>query len=323
MLEKRKNVLVSIIVPVYNVEKYVKSCIDSIISQGLMSEIELILVDDGSTDKSGKIIETYSDCAVIVHKENGGLASARNAGLEVATGQWVMFVDSDDILAEGSISALFKAINDYNDADMIVYNARRIDEEGKLGDKLLFSFENDFTMLDDAYALKEYLFNEYAQYKRGWEAWSRLYRKSVIEQYKLRFQDTKKIFAEDLLFSLQYLSHTKKVAYICNIIYLYRVNSQSILGTLDETTILPRLMQLCLNYYESLEDKNLKKNFSRIAFQIINYHITHKVPSMTMDEIRAQLEAGCASDKRLDRWIKEIRRDKNQYLSYLSVRDWV
>ena len=93
-----ENDLVSIVVPIYNVEKYLKKCIDSIINQ-TYKNIEIILVDDGSTDNCGKICDEYTKTdnrIVVIHKKNGGLSDARNAGLDIAKGKYIAFVDSDD-----------------------------------------------------------------------------------------------------------------------------------------------------------------------------------------------------------------------------------
>ena len=101
--------LVSIIVPIYNVEKYIKECIDSIINQ-TYKNLEIILVDDGSPDCCPKICDEYSkkDKRIkVIHKENGGLSSARNAGLDVAKGEYVSFIDSDDVVDEKFIETLY------------------------------------------------------------------------------------------------------------------------------------------------------------------------------------------------------------------------
>lgn len=104
--------LISVIVPIYNVEKYLENCLQSIISQ-TYKELEIILVDDGSTDNSGKIADNYSnlDCRVIsVHKSNGGLSDARNAGLDIAKGKYIMFVDSDDYIPVDCIEYLYSSL---------------------------------------------------------------------------------------------------------------------------------------------------------------------------------------------------------------------
>lgn len=122
---------VSIIVPVYNVEKYLNRCIDSIIKQ-TFENIEIILVDDGSTDNSGKICDEYAlkDYRIkVIHKTNGGLSEARNYGLDIATGDYLLFVDSDDYIDVN----LIKNLEQYMDKqlDVIKFKIIRVDEYGK------------------------------------------------------------------------------------------------------------------------------------------------------------------------------------------------
>ena len=108
--------LLSIIVPVYNVEKYIERCIKSILNQSF-TNFELILVDDGSPDNCGKICDEYKkkDSRIkVIHKKNGGLSDARNAGLNIATGKYIGFVDSDDIIHPQMYEKLFNCINKYN-----------------------------------------------------------------------------------------------------------------------------------------------------------------------------------------------------------------
>ena len=103
---------ISIIVPVYNVEKYLKTCLDSIINQTYQN-LEIILVDDGSTDNSGEICEEYrkTDSRIIlIHKENEGLSMARNFGLDIASGDYISFVDSDDFIARNMMEALYNRL---------------------------------------------------------------------------------------------------------------------------------------------------------------------------------------------------------------------
>lgn len=108
--------LISIIVPVYNVEKYLKECIDSVISQ-TYKNLEIILVDDGSTDKSGEICDEYSkkDSRIkVIHKENGGLSDARNVALDIAKGEYIGFVDSDDYVEKDMFETLYKLAEEHN-----------------------------------------------------------------------------------------------------------------------------------------------------------------------------------------------------------------
>jgi len=116
---------ISIIVPVYNVEEYITECIDSILSQ-TYKDCELILVDDGSSDNSGKICDEYAlkdNRIKVIHKENGGLSSARNAGIDVAKGEYITFIDSDDVLLNNDIyDKIIKVFNNDNSIDIVQYD---------------------------------------------------------------------------------------------------------------------------------------------------------------------------------------------------------
>lgn len=126
-----KNPSVSVIVPVYNVERYLENCIGSICSQNF-SDLEIILVDDGATDCSGAICDEWAlkDPRIrVIHKENGGLSDARNAGMEIASGGWYMFVDSDDTITPDTIQRLYEAAMAHN-CEMAVCNMVRIYDDG-------------------------------------------------------------------------------------------------------------------------------------------------------------------------------------------------
>ena len=123
--------LVSVIVPVYNVEQYLEKCIESICSQ-TFTRLEIILVDDGSTDHSSRICDEWAHKDVrirVLHKENGGLSDARNAGIEIATGGWYMFVDSDDTITPDTIERMYGAATSH-DCEMAVCNMVRIYDDG-------------------------------------------------------------------------------------------------------------------------------------------------------------------------------------------------
>ena len=126
-------ILVSIIVPVYNVEKYLERCLDSLINQTL-KDIEIILVDDGSTDDSGNICDKYAkkDKRIkVIHKENGGLSDARNIGLSIANGRYLQFVDSDDFIHKQMIEILYNTIIN-NNADISICDFDKVYENTKI-----------------------------------------------------------------------------------------------------------------------------------------------------------------------------------------------
>ena len=144
--------LLTIVVPVYRVENYIRRCIDSVLCQ-INSSIEIILVDDGSPDNSGKICDDYAskyECIQVIHKTNGGLSSARNAGINEARGEYILFLDSDDWLFEGCLNQFLEIIQNY-DADLIVGKAKVIDDQGNTFDKL------NYTIRKGLYSSEEYI----------------------------------------------------------------------------------------------------------------------------------------------------------------------
>lgn len=130
---------VTVIIPIYNVEKYLKEAIESTINQ-THSNIEIILVDDGSTDNSGIICDEFAkkDTRIkVIHKTNGGLSDARNAGLDATTGKYIMFLDSDDFLELDAVENMYKEITE-KDADYVIGNYINADEDGQKWNKVIF-----------------------------------------------------------------------------------------------------------------------------------------------------------------------------------------
>ena len=135
-------VKLSILIPVYNVEKFLNRCLDSVLNQKI-NEIEIILVDDGSTDKSSKICDDYSkkyDNVKVYHKKNGGASSARNYGIDKTIGKYIWFVDSDDKLEENSIKSIID-IMEKEKSDVIVCNSKKVYENGKIEDECKYSIK--------------------------------------------------------------------------------------------------------------------------------------------------------------------------------------
>ena len=179
--------LFSIIVPVYNVEEYLPACVESILDQSF-TDFELILVDDGSQDRSGAMCDTYAerDARVrVIHKANGGVSSARNCGIEVTTGSWIWFVDSDDYIESCSLEQ-FRSTILLNQACLYVFNCRGVQE----------SFKGDF---------EAFLHRYYFTYVLGFGSWNKLFNAELVHRNRLRF-DEQETVGEDLLFNIQYYS---------------------------------------------------------------------------------------------------------------------
>lgn len=168
------NEIISVIVPVYNVEKYVKKCIESIINQAY-SNLEIIIIDDGSTDESGKIcdeIKTYDSRIKVFHKKNGGLSSARNYGIKQAKGDYYVFVDSDDWIKSTMIDKLYSALIK-NNAEMACCGRIIIDKDGT---KKELCVDKNI-----AFTCKEIIEKTVFDEKIGVAAWGKIYHKSLFK----------------------------------------------------------------------------------------------------------------------------------------------
>lgn len=210
--------LISVIVPVYNVESYVAKCIESIQNQSYQ-HLEIILVDDGSTDDSGDICDQYAaydDRIKVIHQENGGLSAARNTGIEAANGDYIGFVDSDDYIGLTVYEDMLHLLKE-NNLDIIEFTAFR-DKNGTIiegcNDGKLEIFDKD-----DALRL--------AMHDCFVAAWSKLYKRSVIGD--VRFPIGRKF--EDTATSYLYVANSKRVGHINRCYYYYRLNPNSITQT--------------------------------------------------------------------------------------------
>lgn len=186
--------MISVIVPVYKAEKYLHRCVDSILAQSY-TDFELLLIDDGSPDNSGAICDEYAvkDSRVrVFHKENGGVSSARNLGLNNAQGEWITFVDSDDWIE----SDYFASFMGSCDADMIVCGVKSSDD---------FIWRTE----DRIYTLKEFI-NQYNDDLIIRASWGGLLKNNIIKEFHIRF-DTLMRYGEDMIFNLIYLSHCQNV----------------------------------------------------------------------------------------------------------------
>lgn len=204
---------VSIIVPVYKVEQYIRECLDSI-KQQTFTDWECLLIDDGSPDNSGMICDEYAQADArfkIFHVENGGVSRARNIGLDNMSGEWVMFVDSDDTIAENTLEMCLELVYK-NELDMLQFSFARI--KGDLG--------KDDNVYTDILGLENYI----KAHKCLVCVWGSLFRSSIIKNNRLRFDPILKL-AEDQLFVFMYMNHITRVQRIGLQLYWYRVNENS------------------------------------------------------------------------------------------------
>lgn len=214
-----KRTKISVIVPVYNVERYLPCCIDSILAQ-TFTDFELLLIDDGSTDNSGKICDDYStkDTRIrVFHKKNGGVSSARNVGLDNVQGEWVAFVDSDDTL---DVNFLQYSLIDIPDFVDIVFLSWVKKENGKIVfKKVLPDVVYDHSNLHKAFSDTDIV-------SMG-VPWGRIYKMDAILKYNLRF-DINLPISEDRLFFYEYIIHSRGILLRSHIGYSFRVTNQGL-----------------------------------------------------------------------------------------------
>jgi len=221
-------VLLSIIIPVYNVEKYIDKCLQSVSDQDIpKNEYEILVIDDGSTDNSPEIIRAYSkkyDNIKIATKENGGVSSARNTGLNMAQGKYILFVDSDDMIKENSLSKVLYFAENCN-PDLLQFECNIIRNDAKYSEPACCSAPTLFS--DKEAYLKTCIFT-----KKIWhiEMWRFLFKKSLLDNNRIRFNQ-EICMGEDQLFTIEAISRAGKIAYSPEIIYRYLVRSGSTMNS--------------------------------------------------------------------------------------------
>lgn len=211
--------MISVIVPVYKVEKYIYKCIDSIIEQ-TYSDLEIILVNDGSPDSCGHICDEYAKAdnrIKVIHKENGGLSDARNAGFEVAQGDYVLFVDSDDYIDIDMVEYLYQNIIEYN-ADIASCGNYDVYES-----KIVTEFTTDEKIQCDGEVFYSHLLR--GDKVRG-EIWNKLIRKEIVKN--VRFPKGK--LYEDIFYTADMMKNTSKVVIGTKPKYYYVHRESSITG---------------------------------------------------------------------------------------------
>lgn len=249
----KKKPILSIIIPVYNVESYVKSCIESILKNDLKDDVEVIIVDDGSKDNSISMVNSLvkdNKHFKIYKKVNGGLSSARNYGLEHAHGEWIWFIDSDDCISKYSISYLIKNIAIHKSADIFIfrYNMFTLDSEIKCK-KPSFSIKN-LTLLQGMQTLFDL---QYASF-----AWNKIFKAELFK--KIRFPNGR--VYEDMSIMYKVFAKSKNIILLSDILYYYRQRKSSIVHS-DSVS---NLRDAAIAHYEMY--MFMKENFPELNNQL-------------------------------------------------------
>lgn len=216
-----QEIFVSIIVPVYDVEEYLVECIESILAQ-TWKHFEIILVDDGSTDSSGKMCDEYAEkynCIFVIHKKNGGLSSARNAGIDVARGNYLAFIDSDDVVHPDYLRELVKIVEKEN-ADLVACDFC-VGTSCQWGE----TSEVKYDIRRDEDVLERMNDNDVVVTV----AWNKLYHAKFFKEYSLRYPEGK--IHEDMFLTPQILHYTNKMVITNQKLYFYRQRKNSIMNS--------------------------------------------------------------------------------------------
>lgn len=256
-----KNKKLSVIIPIYNAEKYIEICLDSLKSL-LSNELEILAINDGSTDNSTKIL---NDCVSKdsrirhINVPNGGVSKARNIGIANATGKYIMFLDADDYLLKDALNLISDAI-DSEKYDFMAFS-RQIIEEGRVpwNDKFFFSEpETSDKNIIDSIMFADSHFNE---------CWGKLYKKELIDKYKIEFPEGVPI-GEDMMFVMEYYSHCETVFASNFPLVAYRQHGESAMrkyGIDDRLRFSRKLFEFTKSYVPS----KLDTDFWYYNFKII------------------------------------------------------
>jgi len=215
---------VSVIVPVFNSEPYLHACVESILAQSFR-DFELILVDDGSRDRSGEILDGYAarDGRIkVIHQENSGPAAARNAGLRFAVSPYVYFPDSDDVLAPSLLETVIPKME--AGYDMVVFGFQVTPPQGRQ-ERIQMAYpvrETRELLLESDEEKLAFLSGPFRRRSIRWEVWNRVFRRDILERWNIRFGYDRRVFAEDMYFTYFYIAHISRILLLPDILYTYR-----------------------------------------------------------------------------------------------------
>ena len=266
------SIWLSIILPVYNVEKYIVDCLESVVKNinEQDRQVEVIIVDDGATDDSGVIANRYAsryDYIQVIHKENQGVAQARNTGINAARGKWLYFADSDDRIAAKGVYYICKCSKENADADIILFDAlKSINNK----DEAWEHFSNNMVLHGKEGIRKLQRSVMYYEGTPLAAPWDKVYKKSFLDKNHIRFQSNLKVL-DDMVFNVEAFGKADKVVYCKEKIYHYRYVPESITNSYKPDRVEQDLKvwdflqtYMSKNFYE--EEYEAEKNMFQQAY---------------------------------------------------------
>ncbi|WP_027077523.1 glycosyltransferase family 2 protein [Maribacter antarcticus] len=267
-------VKISVIVPIFRIEKYLPKCIDSLLNQSFL-DLELILVNDGSPDNCPKICDEYAkkDTRIkVIHKENGGLVSARKEGLNNAKGKYVTFVDGDDWVDKFYLDIMFK-LADINDADLVVTgHFREFDGKIETIKPKNVGVYNEEEL--KSHILPNAIYNgEFCEHGISTYVWNKLFKRELLSQILFNVPDAI-VMGEDAAITFSYLTICKSLVISSTPLYYYRQRHDSIVKSVENPKIEYYRLGLLMNYLQSklktsLDEKNIKEQITYYLYSQI------------------------------------------------------
>lgn len=260
--------------PIYNGDEYILVSIQRILDNAKGIEIELILVNDGSTDNSMAICQQYAEQdkrVRLINKANGGICSARNAGLEAATGEYISFCDQDDEIVEGIYGSMAKAMDDSH-CDLVVAGKEMnlIGTEGETLECTKYHYGNK--LLTDERDIVDLILNN----KRDiplLHIWNCLYRKEIIENYHVRFDETFKKGMEDGMFNIEYAVHCKTIATVDDVVYRYFRRKSISTSTQRNENFISDFQHFADKMFEAFQTVYKEKYLSDVFFNNLRFAV--------------------------------------------------
>lgn len=310
--------LFSLIVYVYNSDKYLSRCLDSIALQDF-EDYEVILVDDGSTDDSGVICDEFckkinsdskKNMTKVIHQERKGLAASRNRGIDAAGGEWLWFIDGKDCIDTKALSTLCERMK-YADGELYTFQYVETDENGENPKQVILRYNQETVVIKNEGDLRWNYTDRLFGGCDGWDSAYRLFSRDIIVKNCLHFTDSSEVYSEDLSFLVEYMLFVNKAYFLVNFLYYCRAVSETGTGESDGTTVLPRLFALLDRLYskaKALRKQQLVKEYYMVCGSVLNNSIGSEVAKLSDEEICKEISEGIKNTK-IGRHLKRAKKN--------------
>ncbi len=311
--------LISVIIPIYNAERHVSECIESVLNQ-TYKNIEILLINDGSIDKSLEICERFVEIdsrIKLINQSNKGVSETRNRGLEICSGDYVSFVDSDDYLSINAYELCIRIILNFNSPDVLIFGFTKVSRGGKVLSNVIPKFNSIENVQKQKVSLAESL-----QIGTGLAVWDKLIKRDLIIKNKIQFIYLKN--GEDINFVFNLFSHTNFLVFIDEAIYTYRLSMGGAIKRLDENLVYSHILNFKVIHHFFLA--NQEDHFVRkyVKFIFLNWFVI-VIPMYYSRFIVANLNSSISNlrkvykDKELMTFFKTITNSNSSFKEKILV----